>query len=105
MGDVIRIGDDVFGEAAVPGIATEFRVGTYRLPGRQAMLAVTAGRMEPGHADPIAFPDDLDAGAHRCNAADGFVARDERTFWLERPVAGRSMEVGVTHPASLGLDQ
>src|SRR5580692_961869 len=53
MGDVIRIGDDVFGEATVPGIAAEFRVGTDRLPGRQAMLAVTASRVEPGHSDPI----------------------------------------------------
>jgi hypothetical protein len=77
MGDVIRIGDDVFGEAAVPGIAAEFRVGTDRLPCRQAMLAMTAGRVEPRHSDPIAFPGDLDAGAYGCNAADGFVAGNE----------------------------
>src|ERR1700679_1636518 len=51
VGDVIRIGDDVFSEAAIPGVTPEFCVGTDRLPGRQAMLAVTAGRVEPGHSD------------------------------------------------------
>src|ERR1700733_9483729 len=69
------------------------------------MLAMTAGRVEPRHANPIAFLDALDAGADRDHAADGLVARDKRQFRLQRPVAGRSVNVGVANAASLGLDQ
>ena len=32
MGDVIRVGEDVLGKAAVLGIAAELRLGTHSLP-------------------------------------------------------------------------
>jgi hypothetical protein len=55
MGDVIRVGEDVFGKAAVLRVATELRLGAHRFPGRQAMLAMTACREEPGDANTVAF--------------------------------------------------
>ena len=69
------------------------------------MLAMTASRVEPGHADAVAFFDDLDARADRGDTADGLMTRDERQLGLQRPVAGRGMKVGVAHAAGLGLDQ
>ena len=69
------------------------------------MLAVAAGRVEPRHADAVALFDDRDACAERDDAADRFVARDERDFGLEGPVAGRGVEIGVADPAGFGLDE
>ena len=105
VGDVVRVGDDVLGKAAVLGVAAELRLGAHRLPGRQAILAMTASRVEPGHADPVALLDDRDAGADRGDEADGLMARNERQLGLQRPVAGRGMEIGVADAAGLGLDQ
>jgi hypothetical protein len=105
MGDVVRIGDDIFGEAAILGIAAEFRVGTDRLPCGQAMFAVTAGRVEPRYSDPVAFSNNLDTGPDRGNAADGLMTGNERQLWLQRPIACRRMEIRVAHAAGLGLDQ
>ena len=65
VGDVIRIGDEMLRKAAIPRIAAELRLGADRLPGRQAMLAVTAGRVEPWHADTIALLDNRDTDADR----------------------------------------
>ena len=65
MGDVVGIGEEVLGEAAILGIAAELRLGADRLPGRQAILAMTAGGIEPGHADPVALLDDRDARVRR----------------------------------------
>jgi len=84
MRDIIRVGDNVFGEAAVPGIAAELCFRADGLLGRQAMLAMAAGRVEPRHADPIAFLDALDAGADPDHPADGLVARDEWQLRLQR---------------------
>ena len=105
MGDVVRVGEEVFGKAAVLGVAAELRLGADRLPGRQAILAMAAGRVEPRHADAVAFLDDRDARADRGDAADGLVAGDERQLRLQRPVAGRGVKVGVADAAGLGLDQ
>lgn len=105
MGDVVRISDDIFGEAAISGIAAEFGVGTDHLPSREAMLAMTAGRVEPGHPDPVALLDEFDAGAHRRYAAHGLMAGNERQLRLGRPVAGRRMQIGVTDSARLAIDE
>ena len=105
VGDVVRIGDEILGKAAILSVAAELRLGADRLPGRQAMLAMTAGRVEPWHADAVALFDDRDAGADRGDAADGLMTRNERQLGLQRPVAGRGMKVGVAHAAGLGLDQ
>jgi hypothetical protein len=105
VGDVVRIGDEIFGKAAILGIAAELRLSADRLPGGQTMLAVAAGRVKPWHADSVALLDDRDACAERDDTADGFVARDERDFGLEGPVAGRGVEIRVADAARLGLDE
>jgi hypothetical protein len=69
------------------------------------MLAMTAGRIEPWHSDPVAFLDDLDTCPDRSNATDRFVTRNERKLRLQWPIARRGMEVGVTYAAGFGLDQ
>ena len=69
------------------------------------MFAVTAGRVEPGHADAVALFDNLDAGADRGDTADGLMTRGEWELGLQRPVAGRGVKVGVAHTTGLGLDQ
>src|ERR1700691_6220202 len=69
------------------------------------MLAVTAGRVEPGHADAVALFDNRDARADRGDTPNGLVTRYEGKLGLKRPVAGRGMKVGVAHAAGLGLDQ
>ena len=62
VADIVRIGDDVFGEAAVHRIAGVLLLLAQRLPAAQAVPAVAAGGVEPGHADPVAF---LDVRARR----------------------------------------
>ena len=54
MSDVIRVGEEVVGKAAVPGIAAELRLGAHSLPARQAILAMTTRRVELGDPDPVA---------------------------------------------------
>jgi hypothetical protein len=58
VGDVIWIGQNVFGKAAVLGVAAELRVGTNRLPSGQAIFAMTARRIKPGHTHAVAYLDD-----------------------------------------------
>ena len=105
MGDVVRIGDDVFGKAAVLGVSAELGFRAHRLPCRQAIFAVSAGRVEPGHAHAIARLHRGHARADGGYQADAFVARRERRLGLHRPVAFCGMEVGVAYAAGLGLDQ
>jgi len=103
--DVVRVGDDELGEAAVLGVAAELRLGAHGLPRRQAVLAVSARRVQPRHPDPLAFLDLGDSRAHRDDAPDALVARREWQRRLERPVASRRVEIRVANPARLGLDQ
>ncbi len=40
MGNIIRIGEEVFGETAVPGVAAELRLSTHRFPtGKDVIVA------------------------------------------------------------------
>ena len=104
MGDVIRVGEDVLGKAAVLGIAAELRLGTHSLPPRQAILAMTAGRIEPGHADPVALLHACHARSNGGDQPDALVARNEWECGLHWPVAMRGMEIGVAHATGLGID-
>jgi hypothetical protein len=105
MGDVARVGEEVFREAAVPRVAAELCLGTDGLPGRQAILAVATGRVEPGHPDAVALLDDRHPRSRGDDPSDALMARNERERGLERPVAARGMKIGVAHAAGLGLDQ
>jgi hypothetical protein len=66
---------------------------------------VPACRIHPRHADPVTKLHDLDAGTDLDDDADAFMAGDEWRGRLDRPVAARGMQIGMAHPARLGLDQ
>ena len=89
------IGHHVFGEAAVHRVAGVLLALAERLPAAEAVLAVAAGGVEPGHADPVALLDVLDAAADGGDVADALVAGDERRVRLDRPVALGGVQVGV----------
>ena len=69
------------------------------------MLAVAAGGVQPGHADPVALLDRRDAGADGRDGADALVAGNEGRRGLHRPVAVGGVQVGVAHARGLDLDQ
>src|SRR6187402_534653 len=53
--NVIRIGNNVLGEAAVLRVSAELRLRTYGFARSEAILTVSAGRIKPGHAHPVPF--------------------------------------------------
>src|SRR3984957_10487930 len=69
------------------------------------MLAVTAGRVEPWHADPVTLFDDRNAHADSRDTANGLVPRNERKFWLQGPVPGRGVKVRVAHTTRFRFHQ
>src|SRR5690606_9863081 len=74
-------------------------------PAAQAVLAVTAGRVQPRNADAVAFLDVGDALAHRDHMAYALVAGNEGGIGLYRPVAFSGVQVGVADATGLDLDQ
>jgi hypothetical protein len=67
------------------------------------MHAVAAGGVEPGHADPVALLDVLDALADRRDIADALMPRNEGRG-LDRPVALGRVQIGVTDARRLDRD-
>ncbi|MNF91961.1 hypothetical protein D3C84_745850 [compost metagenome] len=105
MADVLGLGQGVLSEAAVhrvAGVALRVAEG---FPAAQAVFAVAAGRVQPGNADPVAFLDVGDPGAHGDHVADAFVAGNEGRLGLDRPVALGSVQVGVADAAGGDLHQ
>ena len=105
VADIVGVRQHVFGEAAVHRIAGVLLGVAQGLPARQAVLAVAAGGVQPGHPDPVALLDRRDAGAECGDGADALVARDEGRRGLDRPVAVRGVQVGVAHARGHDLDQ
>jgi len=69
------------------------------------MLAVAAGRVEPGHPDTVALLYDRYPRADGGDQTDPLVAGNERRHRLHRPVAVGGMKIGVADATGLGLDQ
>ena len=105
MGDVIRVGNNIFSEAAILVVTAELRFSTNRLPSRQAILAMTARRVEPGHSDPITFLYRRHARSEGDDPSDALMAGNEWQRGFQRPVAVPGMDIRVTDAARLGLDQ
>lgn len=89
MRDVVGIGENVLGEAAVTRGAAKLRLRTNGLPSRETVFTVPTRRVEPRHADPIAFLHVLNILADRDGDPDTFVTRNERQRGFERPIAAR----------------
>src|SRR6185436_11878905 len=90
---------------AIDGVAGHLLAVAQGFPAGDAVFAVAAGRVQPGHADTVAFLDPADPSADLGDIADAFVARDERQAGLDRPVADRGMQVGMTDAGGDDLDQ
>jgi hypothetical protein len=99
VGDKVGICDDIFGKPAI------FGLGADSFPFRQAMFTMPAGRIKSGHADPVAFFDNCDAGAEGGYPTNAFMTRNERRCRLDRPVAFGGMQAGMANAAGFGLDQ
>ncbi|MCY1240223.1 hypothetical protein D9M72_530600 [compost metagenome] len=100
---VVGIGDDIFAIAAVDGIAGVLLLLAQRFPALQAVLAIAAGAVEPGHADAVAFFHAGHAAAHGGNKAHAFVAGDEGQGGFDRPVAVGGVQVGMADARGFDL--
>lgn len=103
--DIVGIGQDVFGVAAIDRIPGVLLLGTESFPARQAVLAASAGAVQPGHPDAIAFLDPPHTVAHCGDVADAFVSGDEGQRRPHRPVALYRVKIGVADAACLDLHQ
>lgn len=104
-GDVIGIGNKVFGKAAILCISTKLRLRADRFPCRQAILAMTTGRVEPRRADPVTLLDEGDTCSDSDDESDSLVTGNEGKYRLQRPVALGGMEIGVADTTCLGFDE
>ena len=68
------------------------------------MLAVAAGGVEPGHSNPVALLDLLDAGTNARDEADTLMTGNEGRLRFHRPVALGCVQIRVTHARCLDLD-
>ena len=105
VGDVVRVGNDVLGEATVLRVTAVFRLAADGFPGCQTVFAVATSRVKPRHADPVTFLHHRHAGPDRDHPPDALVARNERQRCLDGKIATHRVQVGVTHAAGFGLDQ
>src|SRR6266849_6688063 len=77
---IARVGDGVRGEAAVPGVSGEERAVAEIFHALLAETAGAAGISEPGDSDPVTDPRCRDVGADKLDAADDFMAGNNRIF-------------------------
>jgi hypothetical protein len=67
------------------------------------MPAMTARRVQPGYADPVAFLYRGYAPAHGGDGPNAFMTGNEGRVGLDRPVAICGMQVRMTHTARFDL--
>ena len=103
--NIVGIGEDIFGKAAIDRIAGVLLFVAKRLPATQAMHAVPAGGVEPGHADPVAFLHMGDARTDGGDMPDAFMAGNEGRVGFDRPVPFCRVQVGMAHAGCRNLDQ
>src|ERR1700679_106194 len=97
MGNIIRIGEEVFCETAVPGVAAELCLSTHRFPTSQAVLAVTTRRVEPRYPDTITLLHNCHARSNASDQTDSLMARNKRKYGLHGPVTVGSMEIRMAY--------
>ena len=105
MANIVWIGQNIFGKAAIHGIAGIKLLATQCFPAGNAVMAMPAGGMQPRHTNTVALLDGCHAFANFGNDADTFMAGDKGRVRLDRPVAFGGVKVGVTHARCLDLDQ
>ena len=87
------IGERIFREAAVHGVAAVQLRAAQRLPPGPAVRAVPAGRMQPRNSDAIALLDAADGTADGGHRPHAFVTGDEGRVRLDGPIALGGVEV------------
>src|SRR5476649_1896298 len=102
---VVGVCENVVCEATVFRVTAELRFRTHGLVRREAIFAMSTGGIEPGHTNAVPFFHGRDTRADGGDYADTLMARDERQRGLQRPVAVRGMQIGMTDATGLGLDQ
>ena len=95
-----RVRDAMGCVAAIAGIAGEFRGVAEVFVTRQAGAASLAGMAEPGYADPFAERKAGDAGAEHIDAADDFMAGNDRQARIGQ-FAVVDVQIGATDAAGL----
>ena len=105
MADIVRVAKDVLGETAVDRIAGILMAIAQGFPSGEAMSAMPAGGMQPGHSDPVAFLHRGHASTHRSDDADPFMARMKGGLASRATVAVDRVQVRVTYPRRLDLDR
>ena len=105
MTNIVWVSKDVLCKAAIDRITGVSLRVAQGLPAGETVSAMTAGRMQPRHADPISFPYRGHASAHRDDGADTFMTRYEGWVWLDRPVAVSRVQVRVADTRGFNLYQ
>jgi hypothetical protein len=102
---IVWISERVFREAAIDRISRVLLRIAQGFPGGEAMPAMTAGRVQPGHTDAIAFLHRGYARAHGGDGPDAFMTRNEGRLGLDRPVAIRGMQVRMADATRFDLHE
>jgi hypothetical protein len=97
--------DHIFGKPAIHAIAGVVLMLAQRFPTRLAIFTAHAGIMQPGDADRIPKPIIGDTRTQCGHHACGLVTGNEGRRRLHRPVAGCSVQIGVTNAASFDLGE
>jgi hypothetical protein len=103
--DIGRGSDHIFGEAAIDTIACIVLRLAQTIPPRHAILAPTAGIVQPSDTDRVSLFQSGDPGADRRNDTRTFMTGDKGKRGLDRPIAVGRVEVSVAHAGRDDLDQ
>ena len=99
VADVVGVGNHILGERAVDRVSSVLLGLAQRFPAGPAVGAVPAGGVQPRDADRVVLLQVCHAGADGRHEPHALMARDERGFRLDRPIAADRVQIGTTHPA------
>ena len=89
--DVVGVGDHILSEGAVNRVPGVLLPLAQRFPAGPAVGAVTAGGVQPRHANPVALAHVRHAWADDRHGPDTLMARNEGRVRLDWPVAAGRM--------------
>mmetsp|Transcript_79432 Transcript_79432/g.174210 ORF Transcript_79432/g.174210 Transcript_79432/m.174210 type:complete len:207 (-) Transcript_79432:31-651(-) len=105
LADVGRQGHSVLCEAPVGSESCLVLLAANGLPAGQAVVAITAGVVQPGMADAITDGQGGDSLSELHDDSSTLVTRDDGQLGLHDPVTLAHMQVGVAHTRGDDLDQ
>jgi hypothetical protein len=105
LDDVVLMGLDELGEAAVDRVSGVLLLEAERLPSGDAVVADSARIAQPRNCDAVAHRNFANARAELFHDADALVARDERWHGLHGPVAMSGVDVRMAQAGCLDPDE